>query len=239
MITLQDIFYDLSSGEFSNLKLGDHKLGDPDSEPDPRTHRQLISAVNFGLTDLHTRFLLRAEEVYIQLHEEIATYDLDYRRAVSNTASLLTPKYITDTVAIPWNDNLLKIEQVYDEEGNLLFLNDPEEDDSLYTPRFDQVQVPWPNDYNTIAVQYRADHPTIVWVDGLDPSTTYLTLPRGLREALCFFVAARVYAALSGDRPEATAYWQKYLERVGVNKEEGLEVTPDLENNRFTDNGWA
>ena len=87
MTTLNDIFLDLSTGEFAQLTLGDHRIGDPDSEPDPRTWMQLIRHINLGLTALHTEFHLRSEEVYIQLYEAISTYQLDYRFAVSNGAS--------------------------------------------------------------------------------------------------------------------------------------------------------
>lgn len=239
MITLRDIFIDLSTGEFSNLKLGAFALGDPESEPDPRTYLQLIRHINLGMTDLYSRFLLRAEEMYIQLHEEIALYHLDYRYAVSNTASAEPTKYIIDTVASPWPDNLLKIEEVYDEEGNLLYLNDPDEELSIYTPRYNSIQVPWPNDWNSLAVQYRADHPQVAYSAGMDPDVTYLDLPNPLREALLFYIAARVFAGITSDKPEANDYYRKYVARCEQVDTQGLYITTDQDNSRFTEGGYC
>ena len=239
MITLQDIFIDLSTGEFQNLELGDFTMKDPDSEPDPRSYLQLIRHINLALTALHSEFLLRSEECYIQLYEEIALYTLDYRWAVSNVTGSEPTKYIVDTVADPFPDNLLKIEEIYDEEGNLLRLNDPDDDLSIYTPRFNTIQVPWPNDFNTLAVQYRADHPTINYTYGMDPSTVYLELPRQLREALLFYVAARVYAGITTEKPEANDYYRKYIAKLEEVNRQGLYITTDQDNARFTEGGWC
>lgn len=239
MITLHDIFVDLSGGEFSNLKIGAFALGDPDSEPDPRTYLQLIRHINLGMTALYTEFLLRSDECYIQLHEEIAIYKIDYRFAESNIAGSEPTKYIMDSVANPFPDNLLKIEEVYDEEGNQLYLNDPDQDLSVYTPSFNEIQVPWPNDWNTVAVMYRADHPSIAYTTGMAPEDVYLELPRQLREALLFYVAARVFAGITTEKPEANDYYQKYLDQIKRVHRLGLQVTTDQDNNRFTDNGWC
>lgn len=239
MITLQDIFHDLSSGEFSNLQLGDFTVDDPASEPDPRSYPQLLRHLNLGLTALYSRFLLRSEEVYVQLYEQIAIYTLDYRWAVSNVASAENPKYIIDTVADPFGDNILKIEEVYDEGGNLLRLNDPQEELSIFTPRYNAIQVPWPNDFNTLAVQYRADHPTIKYTEGMNAAATYVEVPRQLREALLFYIAARVYAAINTEKPEANDYYRKYMAKVDEVTEQGLYITTDQDNFRFTEGGWC
>lgn len=239
MITLHDIFIDLSGGEFSNLQLGAFSMDDPDSEPDPRSYQQLIRHINLGLTALYTEFPLRVEECYVTLHEEIALYTLDYRWAESNLASTEPVKYIADTVANPFSDNLLKIEEVYDEVGNKLSLNDPDDELSVFTPRFNVIQVPWPNDFNTVAVQYRADHPTINYSAGMNPQQVYIEVPRQLREALLFYVAARVFAGITTEKPEANDYYRKYLAKLDDNHRHGLYITTDQDNNRFKDNGWC
>jgi hypothetical protein len=239
MITLHDIFIDLSGGEFSNLKLGAFALGDPDSEPDPRTYLQLIRHVNLALTAIYTEFFLRSDECYIQLQEDVAIYKIDYRHAQSNVAGTEPNKYIMDTVENPFPDNHLKTEEVYNEVGEKLFLNDPDEDLSIYTPAYNTIQVPWPNDFNTIAVMYRADHPTVVYTPNMDASSVFLELPRQLREALLFYVAARVFAGITTEKPEANAYFQKYVAEVQKVHRLGLQITTDQDNNRFAENGWC
>lgn len=238
MTTLQDIFLDLSHGEFSQLELGDFATRDPDTEPDPRSYMQLIRSVNLGLTAIYTEFFLKSADMYIDLDEAIDTYKLDYRWAVSNVASLESPKYISDTVANPWPDNLLKIEAIFDEAGEELKLNDIDEPLSIFTPSYNEIQVPWPNDFNTLTVQYRANHPKIVYAAGMDPSTTYLEIPEPLREALLYYVAARVFAGVDMQRPESNGYWSKYITKVQDAHRQGMYTQPEQDNERFAASGW-
>lgn len=239
MITLQDIFIDLSGGEFSNLRIGAFSIEDPESEPDPRAYLQLIRHVNLGLTALYTEFFLRSDSVIIDLDDTISEYHVDYRWATSNAASTEPIKYIADTVANPFGDNLLKIEEIYDEEGTKLPLNDPDDDESLYTTRFDTIQHPTPATGNSIEVLYRADHPTIAYSAGMDPADVYVEVPRQLREALLYYVAARVYAGINSEKPEANDYWQKYLTKVQDTHRQGLYIQTDIDNARFSEGGWC
>jgi hypothetical protein len=211
---LIDLFTDLTYGDLWNVALGGYNPTHPESEPDPVRYTQLIAVINAGLNQLYIEFFLRSEEHYIELREQTTTYKLhsDY-----------------------------KIEEVYDEDGVKLPLNDVTEDLSCYTPAYNKVQVPYPEDNMTISVQFRATHPRIVYT-GLatfDPADVELELPNSLKDSLVYYVASKLLRPMGGERVvEADNYFQLYKDSVRVIKEEGLEVQGETLGSKFEDRGW-
>jgi hypothetical protein len=243
MITLHDLLTNLTYGEFSQLHLGNFLIDEHENAPDPKSYAQLTSHINLGLSAIYAEFMLASEELYVQLHEEIETYTLSYQYAVSNTAGTEPIKYINDTVAKPFKDNVLKIEEVYDEAGNLLFTNDSTEELALNTPTYRSIQVPWPNDYNVLAVQYRAGHGKVVVTSQTDLTAVEIAVPIQLEEALMFYVASRVFAALpqATESSDANDYFRKYQSKIGEVRHQGLYVQPTEAGGKtqFEANGWV
>jgi hypothetical protein len=240
-MTLLDIFKDLSYGELQGLAIGNLVPDDNESEPDPKVYGQIMSHINRGLTKLYSRFLLSSKEIYIEQSEEIAEYLLDAEYAQSNTASAIPieDRYIADSVTKPFKNDVLKIEQCFDEEGNLLFMNDPTEEWSLYTPSFRSIQMPYPNEFNTIAVQYRAAHPRLVWTVAVDPSTVDVAVPESLYEALLYYVAHRASPQPIGGVDGAQTFLQKYEMCCQAVEKQGLYIQAETANWRFDSFGWV
>ena len=240
MITLHDILTDLTYGEFTHLNIGNFLSEEHESEPDPKSYARFASNINLGLTAIYSEFLLAAEELYLQQYEGIGTYTLSYKYAASNAASAEPIKYIMDTVGNPFKDNLLKIEEAYDEAGNLLFLNNPEEPLSLFTPTYRSIQIPWPNEFNMMAIQYRAKHPTIVFTALDDPKDIEIAIPHPLREALLFYVASRQFSSLHNENgQEGNDFYQKYQAKITDVRRQGLYIQTEPSNWRFAANGWV
>lgn len=239
-MTLLDLFKDLTYGELSQLSFGNMMPDDNESEPDPKAYAQLISHINRGLTALYSRFLLQAKEIYIQQYEEFEIYELHSKYAASNVASTEPIKYIEDSVANPFLDDILKIEECYDEVGNKLFLNDVTEELSIFTPSYRSIQIPYPNDFNMLAVQYRANHPRIDYVRGMDPSAIEIHMPGTLYEALLFYIAHRVFGAQNTDGGvEGNDYWKKYNNICVEAETKGLYIQAEPGDWRFDHKGWV
>jgi hypothetical protein len=238
MSTLQHIFEDLSHGEFSQLQLGSFDPDQYESEPDPRQYAQINSYLNSALRAIYSKFWLRSDEAIIQLSEETEIYRLDYRHALSNTASNAA-KYIMDTVADPFLDNVLNIEQIYNEGGELVCLNDDSAEVSYYTPSYNTVQVPWPNDDNSIAVVYRATHPRINFSIGDRPEDIYIDIPPQLHDALLFYVASRFHSGNGASEGKDTLYFQRFTEQCTQVRESGLFIQPTVQDWRFERYGWV
>lgn len=240
---LSDFFSDSVYGDLWNLYLGGFDPESPESSPDPVKYAQLVAAVNSGLNQLYIEFFLRSEEHYIELNQAQTTYKLHSDYAQSNLASPypIGERYIADTADNPFQDNILKIEEVYDEDGLKLPLNDTTEDLSCYTPAYNVLQVPYPEDGMTLSVQFRASHPRIVYtgVTTFDPSAVEIELPNSLKDSLGYYVASKLLRPMGGERVvEADNYFQLFKDSIRVIKEEGLEVQGETLGSKFEDRGW-
>jgi hypothetical protein len=240
MITLLDVFRDLTYGELSQLHIGGLIPSELESEPDPANYTKIISHVNMGMTELYKRFFLLSREIYIQQYEEIELYQLHSNFNQTNVASTEPIKYILDTPDNPFLDDLLKIEQVYDEVGCLLPLNDISEEFSVFTPSYRSVQIPYPKNENVFAVQYRADHPRIVWDQETMPIDIEIDIPQSLYEALLFYVGSRAHTSMGGDGgAEGGMYWQKFNQSCEDVMRLGLQVQGEPGAWRFDQAGWV
>lgn len=239
-MTLLDFLKDLTYGEFAQLKIGELIAGEFESQPDPSKYEQLMSHVNLGLKEIYKRFFLASKEIYIELHEEITEYVLAPQYA-QTSSSAEDPKYIMDTEANPFGDDVLKIEEVYDEVGVKLPMNDTSEDLSIFTPTYRSIQVPYPNDNITYAVQYRSCHPKLVWTADIDPELVEVMIPHSLHEALLNYVAARGFFSLGGEAGvlEGNSYYAKFENSCTTVNDLGLEVQAEPGTWRFDDGGWV
>lgn len=237
-MNLLDVFKDLSYGELRNNAIGNLIPDDNESEPDPKDYAQILSHLNRGLDRLYGRFFLASQEIYIQQYEEIETYILDSRYAVTNVDSPELIKYIEDSTAFPFLDNVLKIEACFDEAGTLLPLNDHTEETSLFTPTFRSLQIPWPSNDNTTAVQFRAKHPDVIWTPGMDAESVEVAIPDSLYEALLNFIAYRAAPKMDGG-VEAMAYLALYEQICTRVENSGLYIQVEVGNWRFDSHGWV
>lgn len=238
-MNLKDIFDQLTTGELSNLALGGRES--EDGEVEIENYPTLISHVNLALTALHTRFPLSEKEVILQQFDNITLYKLDIAYAESNTASTEPFKWIKDTAAKPFLDDVLRIDTVYNEVGDELPLNDLNNSDSVFTPNYDTVQIPFPVGTNAISLIYRADHPRIP-LNTADVSKVAIQLPDYLLEALLAYVTSRVYAGMNTESSMAASatYLQKY--NMLCQEVELRNVTHNSENStneRLEINGWV
>lgn len=236
---LENILKDLTYGELLGLRIGNLIPGEAESEPDPHQYQQIVSYINLGMTELYKRFFLKSREIYLQQHAEIATYLLHSEYSLANTASAIaeSERYIIDTADDPFVDDLLKIEEVYDEEGVQLYLNDVTQDLSIYTPSYRSIQVPYPNDDTTIAIQYRANHPRISADVTTEAASVEVAVPNSLYEALLYFVGSRAHRATNVEK--SSDYWQMFKRTCDDVTRLGLEVQVETGNWRFDDHGWV
>lgn len=235
-MTLQDIFDQLTHAELSSLKLGGLLTG----EEIPEAHyRQVLAHINLGLTELYKRFFLSSKQLIIQLNDHMSFYKLHNDYAISNKLSIKTPKYIIDSQFDPFQNDILKIEEVFNECGEKICLNDLNERCSLFTPHYDTLQIPLPFEDSIISVHYRAKHPTVVCPKGTDPKEVEVNLPEGLLDALLLFVGYRATRSMGGEAgQEATGYLQQFEASCEKSKELGLQITPQYSNLKLDYKGW-
>jgi hypothetical protein len=187
---LLELFELLQYGELANLSLS----GGIDNVKGIRVedYPVLISHLNLALTDIHTKFNLKEREVAIQQYETITHYQLDSKFAQENTSSIEPIKYILDNSSNVFNDDVLRVNAIFDETGCELSINDEYNPASLFLNSYKVIQVPFPADTNTMFITYRANHAKL-------SSTTpdleaEVDIPAYAVEAILSYVASRVHA---------------------------------------------
>lgn len=192
---LQEVFDQLASSELNNIYVVDQvtKTILPDK------YATVTTAVNAALTQLHTRFLLRTGELTVELHPKQTVYPLQSRCMIGKDGIPTDTKFLHPSA--DFRDNLLKIQQVFDDKGQELGINNHSDYFSVRESSYDTLVVPIDffdkRDVKTLRVVYRQNHKMIpTCCDGIEPDCYGLTLPRTHLMALCLYVAARMHVPI-------------------------------------------
>jgi len=231
---LSKIFEHLTHNTLSNLSIGHDEIG----EVSPDKYPKLITLVNAGLIDLYTRFALRTRDITIQLSDGKNIYPLTIAFAESNTASIET-KYILDaTTFYKFTDDIISIDEVYNEIGQRVPLNESDNESSVFTPSPSVLQVPYTSRENVLSILYRA-LPDEIAVSVLDPSAEEVDLPYHFLEALTSFIAWKMYTPIDGaENPKGRIHQGNYLAAIQVIERTNTGIEDNFTNNRFEVNGW-
>lgn len=232
---LKTVIDHLRTGEFSLANLG----GNDEEGVTSNNIEAIINHINIGLVNLYTKFNLHMGEIQIQQYAQIQRYKLDKKYAQSNTESTASPKYLIDTDDEPFDNNVLLVTNVYDELGCELPINDSACCNSVYTPSYNVVQIPCPEDENAITVIYRAG-PNLLKVDSCDLEQE-VPIPVQLLEALLYFIAYRFKATRPdvesiGESNNYFAKFEKVCESILL---QGLYNTPFRTNTKLETRGFV
>ena len=177
---VSDALQELCYGE-----LNTHRLADSGAIS-PENYSRMIHHLNMGLLAMYTRFPLLVKELTLQQKSWITVYKLKKEHAVTDPSNEV--KYIIDSRFDPFIGDLIRVEEVSDEVGDVVELNSTDHDKVALTPSMDTLEIPNPTDTNVLFVTYRAKHPPLVNVD------SEIMLPQHLLGALYAYIGMRVYA---------------------------------------------
>jgi hypothetical protein len=137
--------------------------------------------------------MLLEKEALIRVSAGTTNYFLRKEFAATNP-SVVPVKYIMDTEATPFKEDVLKITEVFNSVGVALPIDQEDEPYSLYLPEYDCIQIPNTNDGQFYSVVYQAKHETITGVD----STQEIHVPLIFEEALQYYVAGKIFSNMNG-----------------------------------------
>ncbi|HEY7823548.1 MAG TPA: hypothetical protein VIG24_11960 [Acidimicrobiia bacterium] len=234
---LIEIFDQLSHAELSQMKLGNGDLA-----MNPRDYPRVARSINLGLDALHKRFSLKRGKVIVGLEIGLDTYVLSREYAESNTRSQQPVKYILDSNN-PFQDTILKIESIFDEEGEKVPLNVLGDPKSIHTTDERTLLVPEVTEADlTRRVMYRKGHRQLTESDWSSPDNTEVDLPYSHLEALCYFVASRLLNPLGGNEQgnhEGRYYMNLYEKACNELKGQGMEIERDYGAEKFRSRGFV
>lgn len=246
---LQDIFDQLTAGEFSQLSIGGEDAG----VINENNFKRVVTHINLGLTSLYRRFALKEGRVVLALQPGQYTYPITSDYAVSNRRSRQPVRTLLDSLAVPFHDDIHKIERVLTDGNRELALNDATNPLACMTPNMTTLVVPqvvveptfdtpdWLKTVNLTLV-YRANHPIIDVPLGLfDPNRVNIELPMSHLEALLYFVAARAQApvGLSNEFNAATRYAQKFESACSELQAMNVNVDQITHNHKLHQKGFV
>jgi hypothetical protein len=217
-------------GELSQINLG-KELEEGNELP------RLISSINLGLTELYKRFPIKLEEVIIQLNNYRSKYIISSNHAVSRMLPGDSPSnfYVIDSIINPFKDDILSIEEVFNEAGEEIPLNDENLKYSIFTVGHNIINHPYPENENTIAVIYRA-HANKLPSDATD--NTDIDIPQQFVEALVNYVSYRMFAAINMNSAEAVNYYAKFEAACALIHNYGLYAKTNNTNMKLENTGW-
>lgn len=243
---LEELFSHLAFSELSQLAGIDPVTGlIKESHYD-----KVLSAINLGLTALHSRFFIKEEVLTVKLIGGKYTYRLHS----SGTVSSGNPNaYILDTVAEPFRDTLLKVEQIYADTGYEFPLNDASHKWSIHTPSIASLLVPdavvngdadVPEELVTtqLKVVYRANHKVMpLGYNGYNAGLVEIDLPYNFVEALLYYVGSRLHNPMGmvNEFNAGNNYAAKYERECARIEQNNVRVDQDSQNSKLIRNGWV
>lgn len=214
---VSDAFSDLVYGELSS-----HGLA-VDGVVQGADEKRLITFLNSGLLALYTRYPLLFKELRIRQLSYVTSYKLKVEHAITNTSD--NPKYIIDSRISPFTGDVIRVEFVADEVGDVLERNSTDYNKVYLTPSMDSIEIPNPRAGNVLFVTYRAHHPVLVTQEDT------IELPRHFIPALYAYVAASVYSGSSSQEHVAkTVECTQRYEMVCRQLEDSGMVNNDSQN---------
>lgn len=246
---LSDIFSYLTNGEMAQLYTGDRDEDGVDEDH----QRALGQSVQLALNALYTRFNLRENTLELQLMEGQGEYRLESKFAVNGKRTTEPKRWIIDTPAAPFLDDILKIESVVTPVGIELDLNNRNNPYSLMTPRINVLTLPRDMVYVTSAtpeylktgwlqVAYKANHPAIIPRAGyFNPDSIEVELPTSHLQALLYYVASRAHnpVGMGNEFNAGNQWYQKYELECQRLEAEGMEVDLSSQINRIYQKGFV
>jgi hypothetical protein len=246
---LQEIFDNLSTGELSQLSIGGEDAGILNESNWPK----ILSHVNLGLTAIYKRFTIKEGELVMNLVSAQTQYALHSDYSILSTRRPLEAKFIVDTVAHRFADDIIKVERVYTDLDAELALNNIDDKYSLSTPTMKSLRIPLliaqqgvdlPEVYqtSTLRVVYRATHQKITIPLGyFNPEVVEVELPDTHLVALLYYVASRVNnpVGMVNEFNAGNSWYAKYEAACQELEHHGMYVSQDSQNTRAARAGWV
>jgi hypothetical protein len=186
---LRDLIYSLETGELHNLSIVDTET----ETIKPQHYGRIVTSANLGVTDLHTRFLIKKGSLSVTLKEDQVVYPLQQRFVIGATPK--PDQFITTEYGMK---DMLKILEVRDDHHNILPLNTGDPRRGINTPSFNTLAVSSDlyKEWNTrhLTVDFQRNGKLIPTCDTeYDPDCLVVDIDMRYLNALSLFIASRLH----------------------------------------------
>ena len=236
-MNLQEFCADLAYGKLSNLAMAGS--GEPNGTIAVANRPTVVHAINEALLRLYSRFNIRESSLTLSLRDHITKYWLISKYAETNYPQPgVEIPYILDVPAEPFADDVIRILEVLDHDGNKLPLNDSENSRSVFTPQPNVLQHLQPVNGEILTVIYQARHPKLSHEHPHDE----VYVPDVLKGALEAYTAYSVFSTMNSQDSSAKAseYIMLYESICAeVEDRDTINQTISVSLTKFQKNGWV
>ena len=237
MITIEDLFKRLAQGALQNTSL----VTEDGTTIEEESKNKVLIGINEALTRLHTKFILKEKELYLEIQEGRTTYPLVQKFAFQSYEE--TEKFnpfIMDSIDDPFKNDVIKILRVYDNLGNERILNDPRHPStSVFTPSPEILQLrrTWPR--QVLNVVYQAKHKEVGLGENQEQE---VYIPDSLMGALDSYTAYWIFNNINNQESIVTAANQLTMfsslcdEAVMT---DSVNSSSSYSSDKFFKNGWV
>lgn len=179
------------------IELSDLNYVEPDAVatteyPSAALRLKLLPTINSVLRQLHIDHQIHQKELVLRTSVGVTQYYLRVEHALTHAAPV--EKYIIDSAANPYTGDLVRIDEVLDEDGHRVYSDLENRWGGLVRrPRWDCLVFAAPIEGAEYLVRYRASSPEMT--ESQIDSEVSLGLPPGFVDLLRLRVAERVYGA--------------------------------------------
>jgi len=180
----------------------------------------VLGFINLAVLEIYKRFNLWEDEAIITMTTGVLLYKLDG---------------IDPNVEIDLSDKqLLMIEEVYEETGELMTLNDELDEYSVSTPQYHQIEVVEEVDGQTMGVIFRAA-PKFLTNEAAE-----IPIPPQFYEALFTYVGFKAHGSIKSDiKGENNTHYIRFEAACALVKANGLIAQDDLASVKFEQRGFV
>jgi hypothetical protein len=234
---LRDVIEELRLGELSGANLGENEV----EGISPFNYEKLTNYVNAALLAIYTRLPLRIRQVIVEADSTITIYKFDSKYAQTNSTSLEPIKYLNDLLD-PFDNSLLKIDEVFDEYGNEMVLDDLSNQFSLFRPSLTSLQIPYPVTGASYSVIYRSSHEKLAYNVDVDLLLDQIVdLPNTYMPAIINYVLYKYRTTFDTQESQQSAMvaMQLFEQSIEMLKSFGLTPEDNLTSTKLEQNGWV
>jgi hypothetical protein len=180
----------------------------------------IIGFLNLAVLEIYKRFNLWQAEAVVTMVADKLLYKLDG---------------VDADVDIDLSESmLLMIDQVYDNTGVVLTLNDETDEYSVMTPQYHQVEVVEETAGETLGVIYRAA-PAF-----MTATTDEILVPPQFLEAVFNYVGFKGHGSIKSDiRGENNTHYLRFVASCQLIHDEGLFAQDSMDSNKFDQRGFV
>lgn len=172
-----------------------------------KTDEVLIDYVNLAVDAIYRKFDLAIEEAIITLVPGKTAYKLDGSDS---------------DVTLSSSSEFMGIISASDEKGPI-GVNDDVDEYGIFTIGFDTVQVPLTSEGGFISVIYKSYADEVVYVDDNGSAQEVdIRLPRGLMQAVLYYMGFKAHGSVSGIDGERNVYMSAFTRECQMALEEGI-----------------